>query len=376
VAIKAFTFDRALADQFIRFGYDAYQGDDRWIPPFRAELRRELSPGFPFYHRPGNDHRHFLATAGGRTVGRVSAMVNAEMARAEEGPPGLVGFFECVEDPAVGRDLLEAARGWLREARDVRRIVGPMNFDIWHGYRFMTGGFDRDPFLGEPYNKPYYPGYFEAAGFERKRRWHSVEVKGRPAIESLAARGAEACDRLRRQGYRFRAFDPRRFGPEMLRLHALVTASFAGFPDFVPIPGGEFVKLFASSRAALDPRLTLFVDDEAGRPAGFGVALLELSDAVRAMTGRTGPLSRLRFFARRLGCRRVNFYAGGVTPEERTRKSGLGQAGFHHILRAVLDLGYEEMLVTLVAEDNRSNGFLGPWAGDYGREYALFEWKA
>jgi len=376
VAITPFTFDRGLAERFIGFGYDVYRGDARWIPPFRAELRRELSPDFPFYRLPGNDHRHFLATAGGRTVGRVSAMVNADMARGDEGSPGLVGFFECNEDPAVGRDLLEAARNWLREARDVRRIVGPMNFDIWHGYRFMTGGFDRDPFLGEPYNKPYYPGYFEAAGFGRKRRWHSVEVKGRAAIESLAAPGADAYDRLRRQGYRFRAFDLRRFGPEMLRLHGLVMASFAGFPDFIPIPAGEFVKLFAPSRPALDPHLTLFVDDEAGRPAAFAVALLELSDAVRAMAGKTGPLRRLRFFARRSGCRRVNFYAGGVTPEEMARKTGLGRAGFFHILRAILDLGYEEMLITLVAEDNRSNAFLGPSAGDYGREYSLYEWNA
>ncbi len=376
MAITPFTFDRGLAERFIRFGCDVYHGDARWIPPFRDELRRELSQDFPFYRRPGNAYRHFLATAGRRVVGRVSAMVNAEMALGDEGPPGLVGFFECVEDPAVGRDLLEAARSWLREARGVRRIIGPMNFDIWHGYRFMTQGFEREPFLGEPYNKPYYPGFFEAAGFGRKRRWHSVEVKGRGAIESLAAHGAEAHDRLRRQGYRFEGFDVSRFGAEMLRLHGLITASFAGFPDFTPIPAEEFVEMFSASRPALDPRLILFVDDETGRPAGFAVALLELSWAVRAMNGKKGLLSRLRFFARRSGCRRVNFYAGGVTPEEMARKTGLGRAGFHHILRGILDLGYEEMLITLVAEDNRSNGFLGPWAGDYGREYALYEWNA
>jgi len=376
MAITAFTFDRGLADRFIRFGYDIYRGDARWIPPFHTELRRELSPDFPFYHRPGNDHRHFLATAGGRAVGRVSAMVNAEMARGDEGPPGLVGFFECVEDPSVGRDLLEAARGWLREARGVRRVVGPMNFDIWHGYRLMTRGFELEPFLGEPHTKPYYPDRFEAAGFDRKRRWHSVEVKGREAIEALAAQGAGAYDRLMRHGYRFRAFDPRRFRAEMLRLHGLVMASFAGFPDFVPLPPEEFMKLFAASRPALDPRLTLFVDDEAGRPAAFAVALLELSVAVRAMNGKTGSISRLKFLARRAACHRVNFYAGGLTPAEMARKSGLGRAGFHYVLRGILDLGYDEMLVTLIAEDNRSNGLLGPWAGDYGREYALYEWNA
>jgi hypothetical protein len=372
----SFTFDRGLADSFIRFGYEVYMGDARWIPPFRDELRRELSPDFPFYRRPGNAHRFFLASAGGRVVGRVSAMVNADMACGAEGAPGLLGFFECVEDPAVGRDLLEAGLGWLREERGVRRVIGPMNFDIWHGYRFLTRGFDREPFFGEPYNKPSYPGHFEAAGFSRKGRWHSVEVKGRDAIAALAARGAETYDKLRRQGYRFEHFDVRRFRAEMRRLHGLVAGSFAGFPDFTPIPEDEFVDLFAASRSALEPRLVHFVEDEAGRPAGFAVALLEHSAAVRAMDGKKNLLSRLKFLARRRRCRRVNFYAGGITPEEMTRRSGLGRALFHHVLRGILDLGFEEMLISLVAEDNRSNAFLGPLARDYGREYALYEWHA
>lgn len=375
MAITSFTFDRSLTDAFIRFGYDVYASDIRWIPPFRNDMDRQLSPAFPFYRKPGNAHRHFLALSGRRVVGRVSAMINADMRHDQEDPPGLLGFFECVEDPAVCRDLLEAACGWLVAEHGVPRVIGPMNFDIWHGYRFMTRGFERELFVGEPYNKTYYPGYFESAGFCLKRRWHSVEIVGRGLIESLAARGAETFEKLLGQGYRFEGFDVRRFGQELMRLHGLVMETFGGFPDFTLIPPEEFVALFAGSRLALNPRLTLFFSDDAGRTAGFAVALLELSEAVRAMKGKKDLFSRLQFLARRPSHRRVNLYAGGITPMESAKRSGLGRAGFSCILRRVLDLGYKEMLVTLISEDNKSNGFLGPLAKDYGREYALYELK-
>jgi hypothetical protein len=373
VALISFAFNPRLADSFIRFGYELYRADNRWIPPFRDEIARQMSPAFSFYLRPGNACRHFLATTGSRVVGRISAMVNKDMKDDRGAAPGLLGFFECVEDVRVARDLIDAARAWLREEHGVTTILGPMNFDIWHGYRFMTRGFDLDPFLGEPYNMPYYPDFFEAAGFVRRGRWHSVEVRGRALIESLIRRGSESREQLRERGYRFEGFDIRRFEPEMLRLHGLITRSFGGFPDFSPMPPAEFVRLFSSSRPALRPGFVLFVDDENGEPAGFAVALLELSDSVLSMRGRTNLFSRLKFIARRRRVRRVNFYAGGLTPEERAKKRGLGRAIFHHILRRILDEGFEDMLVTLISENNKSNGFLGPLAGDYGREYALYE---
>ncbi|MGZ4886634.1 MAG: hypothetical protein ACXVI6_08180 [Candidatus Aminicenantales bacterium] len=373
MAITSFTFDRGLADSFIGFGYDVYRGDRRWIPPFRAELDRQLSPSFPFYLKAGSAHRHFLAMAGDRVLGRVSAMVNPDLRDAGGSAPGLIGFFECFEDRHVAQDLLATACAWLRQDCGVTRVTGPMNFDIWHGYRIMTRGFDKEPFLGEPYNKPYYPGFFEEAGFVRRQRWHSVECEGRGLIESLMARGGEAYEKLRRQGYVFESFDAGRFEQEMGRLHGLISKSFSRFLDFTPISAEEFLRLFSHSRLALVPRLAQFFNDERGQPAGFAVAFLELADAVRAMRGKTDLASRLKFAARRARARRVNFFAGGMTSEEIAKKSGLGRAGFYSILRQILEEGYEHVLITLISEDNRSNGFLGPLAKDYGREYALYE---
>jgi hypothetical protein len=66
--------------------------------------------------------------------------------------------------------LLEHAIEWLREKHDLQRIWAPVNFDIWHGYRLMTRGFEEKTFYGEPYNKIYYPGFLAALALPPERR--------------------------------------------------------------------------------------------------------------------------------------------------------------------------------------------------------------
>ncbi len=248
MAITSFDFEPSLREAFINLGYDLYRGDRRWIPPLRAELLRQLSPEFPFYSRPGNRCRHFLATAGGKTRGRVAAMVNSALKDRDGTPVGTVGFFESIEDYEVTRDLLDAATTWLRQEGGVARIWGPMNFDIWHGYRFMTAGFGERPFYGEPGNKPYYPAYFRRYGFVDRQHWHTIEVKDRRPLEGLVSLGLQRCRELARAGYRFEPLNMADFPGELLKLHQALTPSFHDFLGYTPISAQEFSALYAGLR--------------------------------------------------------------------------------------------------------------------------------
>ena len=207
MAVVKFTFDPALTEWFVRFGYSHYSGDTRWIPPLKRELYTQLAPTFPFYRQPGNAHQHFLAFSGRKIVGRVSAMVNQDFLNNGGTPVGTLGFFECVDDYAVAQELLDTATAWLREQHQIRRVWGPMNFDIWHNYRFMTKGFDQGLFCGEPYNKPYYPEFFERYGFQAKHCWDSLEVSGLQTLEEMIVRGAKRYKLLTDRGYRFEPFN-------------------------------------------------------------------------------------------------------------------------------------------------------------------------
>lgn len=373
MAVKHFTFDRSFTDLFVRFGYEIYQGDSSWIPPFKKELYAQLSPEFPFYQKPGNSHRHFLATSGERVVGRISAMVNKDLRDKDGTPVGTVGFFESINDYSVARDLLDSALGWLCEEQRISRIWGPMNFDIWHDHRFMNRGFDQKLFYGEPYNKPYYPGFFERYGFSSKQEWDSVEITGRETLRKMIARGADRYKLLIKRGYRFELFDERNFEEELRKLHVVISKSFSGFLGFTPIPFEEFEKLFAKSRYAFNPRFCVLAYDEKDTLAGFATAFIELSDAIRSMNGKNNLVGKLRFLCNRSKADRINFYIGGVIPEEVKKRSGLGRAGFYYTINQILNAGFQTLLLTLRVKGNLAHGLLGKNAPEPQREYILYE---
>jgi hypothetical protein len=372
MAIIQFTFEPVLINAFVRFGYEQYRGDINFIPPLKKGVYAQLVPGFPFYQKEGNRHRHFIATVGGKIVGRISAMVNSDLKDKDGTPVATVGFFESVDDYGVAKDLLDAATNWAYEQK-VSRIWGPMNFDIWYGYRLMTRGFDQKLFYGEPYNKPYYPDFFERYGFTARENWDSVEINGRSVLEQMITRGAERYQRLIAGGYRFEHINVHRFHNELQKLYIVMTKSFSGFLGVTPISFSEFEQLFAKSRYAFNPRFFIFVYDENNSLAGFAAAFLELAEAIRAMNGNEGLISTLRFLRHRRRVNRINFYIGGVTPEEAARKNGLGRAGFYYVINEVLKEGYETLLLTLRVKGNSAHGLLGKNAPKPQREYTLYK---
>jgi hypothetical protein len=349
MGVKAFTFDASLTDAFLRLGDDLYRGDPRWIPPDAAALRWQLGPSFPFHGHAGHDHRRFLALLGGRPVARALASIHPGLRDADGTPVGAIGFFESAPDYPAAADVLGAAADWLR-ARGCRRVWAPVNFDIWHGYRLMTRGYDEDRFPGEPCNKPYYVGFFDRFGLRPLQAWNSFPVPAGDGLRSLGAPGADAFRDLVAAGYRFEPFDA--YGREraLSTLHEALVASFAGFPGFTPLAREEFVTLASRMAAAVETRCSTFVRDDEGRLAAFVVAFRDAA-------------------ARR---RRLLLHLAGVLPDAARRRRGLARAVFHHTAAQVRASGYQDVLATVVARGNPIRRHWGRHAEDDRREYTLF----
>lgn len=370
--MKAFTFDGALTDAFVRVAEEIYCGDASRTGATAAAERALLDPAFPFYRRRGSDHCRFLAFANGRSVARAVASIHPDLRDRNGTPVGAVGLFEATRDYAAAEDVLAAAVDWLG-ARGRRRVWGPLDFDIWHRYRFMTRGFELDRFLGEPYNKPWYPEHFERFGFTPRRRWNSFPLGGPDGVARLCAPWAEADRRLRDRGYRFESWRRLPLARALERLHVALSDSFSGFLGFTPLPLGEFLELIAPGRIAVERSASTFAYDEAGRLAGFAAVFRDLAPALRAADGRSGWRARLGFWLEQRRASRLMIHLGGITRAEAHRRTGLAGALFHHTLEAVRRAGYPEILATLVARGNPMRRYYGEHAADGSREYTLFE---
>jgi ribosomal protein S18 acetylase RimI-like enzyme len=372
MTIAKYRFDLQKANAYLDFCNELYRNDATWIAPLRQRALAQFSPDFAFYRHPGNAHQHFLATAAGATVGHASAMVNARLKDQDGAAVGIVGFFECVDDAAVARELLGHACDWLRMQHGARRIWGPMQFDVWHGYRLMTRGFETDTFFGEPYNKPYYPALFESSGFAVRKIWYSVAISGRKALSGLLEPWREDHARVLREGYRFAPIDLQDASAVAV-LQSAIEGSYRNFLGLTQLGLEEFSEVFAAYARALDPRFAIGAWDAGENLAGFAIAYPDYARALRAMRGRETLLAKVGFYLRSRAVKRAVFFMIGITPKEAARRRGLGRALYFHCLNALLDAGIESVVFALLADDSPAWFLLGGRKNQPEKQYSLYE---
>ncbi len=369
--IRKFTYDKRLAKSFIDFGYDLYENDPKRIHPFRNEVHNTMQN--ITYNTNGNHMTNFIAVENDKLLGRLSAFVNEDLRDESANQVGTIGFFESVDDARVSKELLNTSFEWLKTVYGITKIRGPMNFDIWHGYRFMTKGFDKYPFFGEPYNKRYYNEMFIEAGFLPKYFWDSVEIDGRDNLMNVIARGEKRYNLLTSNGYKFKDLDDTNFDEQLKLLYDVINSSFRRFNSFTKIGLEEFRRNYSSLRHSVKPGFFSLIYNDEQTLAGFTGVFIDHSSAIRAMKGRSDILSKIKFAIKKNQADKVIFYSAGITPEQELKRSGLGRAGFYYGINKALEAGFDKMLIALMARNNFAHALIGEYAKYHDREYVLYE---
>lgn len=91
-----------------------------------------------------------------------------------DGPAAALGAFRATT-PEAGREVLAQAIAHVRDL-GIRRLIGPMEGDTWHSYRFVTETDGSPAFLLEPQNKPHEVDLFRDAGFQPIGGYFSARV--------------------------------------------------------------------------------------------------------------------------------------------------------------------------------------------------------
>jgi hypothetical protein len=354
--------DRKGLKLFLELPGYIYATDPYYCPSPKNAVLAELARG-----EFAEAQRTLVAIDNGRPAARVVARLSPAL-RDEDGRPlGMLGFFEALEDTeAVGQIIEESVR-WLRDA-GAGTIVGPMNGDTWHSYRFSTGPFDSAPFLMEPHNPPYYPEMWEDCGFEVLETYYSQHVTD---ARAFADGLEEKHERAASAGYTMRRLDAGRFVEELEVIHRISSESFAGNFLYSDIPLAEFVRMYAGARRLLDPDLTWFAQAPDGTVAGFLFAFPDELKAVAAMRGRRDPFALLRFMRARGGADTVNIKTAGVARSH--RRMGLFAAMTFRALREAHRKGYGAVNLCLIKDGNPS-GILAESLATVLRHYALYRY--
>lgn len=340
---------------------DVYRDDSSYVWPSQAGISQSLSQ-----RHPQETKCFFVVHSGGRQVATAcSRFVPSEDSKSNW---GTIGMFESIDDSKSASVLLREAADWLYQ-QGASEIVGPMDGDTWHRYRFNIGPAEEPPFLMEPYNPAYYPRLWEEAGFQLLESYHSKRLDDvTPVVEKFQSIHARSMQR----GYELQPFDPKRFDDGLRRLYELSLEIFSQNKLYRDISWEHFCKLYEPMRSVLDSRLAWFARSPEGKDVGFMFAVHDYHAAAVAMRGKSNLLAKVRFILNRHKAKAINLKSMGVVPGH--RHSGIGVALVCEIYRQMLAMGYKRANLCLIHDDNPSSRLDGGFASIL-RRYCLYRYQ-
>ena len=354
--------------QFINLPYRFYREDKTWVAPLRSEQRAQYKPA----SNPMLTHceyQLFLARQQGRVVGRVSAFIDQLALQHWQRPIGLFGSFECVNDAAVARALLSAARDWLR-AKGMTSMRGPWSFASQE-WGLVVEGFEPAPVILAPYNPPYYNALLADFGLAGVKDL-LVYIIDAADNYVVPPRILQLTDMVRkRYNVSVRTVNMKQLEEDVLTITRLANKSISDNWGFYPVTEEEARAMARDMKQIVNPAAILLAEDENGRAIGFAMSLPDVNQVLKGLNGRLLPFG---IFKMLFALPRVNQYrmwALGVIPEWQ------GRAIDTLLYRATYDAIYSSDIrleINYVLEDNdRMNNAIHKLGAKGLRRYRVYE---
>lgn len=254
-------------EAFIDLPWRIYPDQHAWIAPLKDSVASELSAGNNFFQH--GQAAIFVAEDDDQVVGRIVASIDDHL---DEKNVGHFGYFECQNDPQIAQALLTEAENWLK-AKGRTQVHGPVNLNIYTGYRLQTKGFNTKPFLGEPRSPEYYLELMAQAGYSPHTRWNSWDIPGQafPMLSGYMQQQAEAVEAEHKGAYRMRHLDLEHMERDLADIHQVAMQIFAENYGFSRLSLKEFQQVYQSLIFIYQKHPELLVIFYHGdEPVGFG----------------------------------------------------------------------------------------------------------
>lgn len=248
---------------FVAFHWKHYKDNRYWVPQLNADLlgnrllgiKGLLRPNHPYHDTA--DATHFMAFRGEEAVGRISVVINHRFNDYYKSNLAFFGFFETIDDYAVAKALLDAARDWAKaHGASVLRGPGEYSNATHERQACLIDGFDQDVYVEHTWNHPYYQELIERYGFEKAMDYHAYLIDlAEPITDRLheVAEGVRQRDRLET-----RALNMSKFDDELRMVIDIYNLAWAQNWGYLPIEQWEVDSLVEALKPIIDPGLVRF----------------------------------------------------------------------------------------------------------------------
>ena len=228
-----------------------------------------------------------------------------------------IGYFESIPDDDCAALLFSKAEECVRKA-GFKRIVGPVDSSFWIKYRLKIDSFDRKPYAGEPYNKPYYEKLFKDNGYSVLESWVSNIYKKTPLLYNRKTIYKERLKKADEHHYKITSPSSKAFNQTIDIIYELISETFKEFITFKKINKEDFREIFKNYRYILDYHFVkiAYYHEE---PVAFSILI---PDYQNLLYGKLTAYKKIRILLKKIRSKDYVSLYMGVKKEHR----GLGKA--------------------------------------------------
>ena len=304
--------------KFVLFGNELYKNNPYHIPVLVKDeletLDKDINPAFEFCEAV-----YYLAYKNGRIVGRIAGIINHRANEAWNQTHARFGFVDFINDNEVVDALFDAVAKWAK-SKGMDMLHGPMGFTDMDKEGMLVEGFDRLGTMITIYNYAYYPKQLERIGFMKDQDWKEYIITIPDSIPERHVRISNLVSQ--KYGLSVLKFKTNKelipYGPVVFELINKCYANLYGFSQLSDRQIQYYSKMYMP---LLRPDfVTMIRRDKDEKIIGFGLALPNLSRALRKANGSLFPFGFIHLLRALKGRPRVvDLYLMGVLPEYQNR---------------------------------------------------------
>lgn len=258
---------RTAADfrRFERVGEFLHGRELSFSPAFPGAVSKFLKPGSHFQKQDGTIQA-WIASRGGRPVGRVAAIYNRSSNQFLHEQAGHFGFFACENEVATAEALLEKAGEFL-VGNHCTVLRGPYNPTIHDDCGMLISGREEPAYISMPWNPHYYAELMRQNGMKEHRILHAYDLNLRVEVPERVQRIARRLAQ-RSPDVVIRSLRMENLEEELRLAHRLYNETLDRNGGFYPISVEDLLASAAELRAFADPDFLTFCEVK-GEPVAF-----------------------------------------------------------------------------------------------------------
>jgi hypothetical protein len=284
--------NKKTTQDFLNLPWFIYKEDKNWIPHLKQDIEKVFDPTKNKAHSKGKIIRWILKNDANKTIGRIAAFINYDLANSFKQPTGGVGFFECINDKDSAFLLFDTAKKWLIE-NEMEAMDGPINFgekNMFWG--LLTENFTDPNSYGMNYNPPYYQNLFEDYGFEVYYKQLMSKRDMNVPVQDVFVEKSERL--MKRKEYSISNVRNLSLKQTAENFRTVYNDAWAGHDNFKSMDIKTANEIMQTLKPIYDKDIMVFVYYK-DTPIAFYINIPELNEIFKYVNGNLNWLGKLKF---------------------------------------------------------------------------------